>query len=80
MLPLFENYLKDRYNEFINDYDPYYQEEEDYTLEEMLYNLQEIHDNNFDDPYADEDTTLLYMALEELIAQFKGVGVGRFEK
>ena len=65
------NELKTRYNEFISEYDPYYQDEAE-TPEEMLYNLLNIK--------ADFETDInsnpeLFEVLEATISQFKAAGI-----
>ena len=65
------DFLKQRYVEFIEDYDPYNQEETPETLEAMLYNLLEIRDDFTDDPEFDT----LKEVLEATIEQFKAAGI-----
>jgi len=65
------DFLKQRYMEFIEDYDPYNQEETPETLEAMLYNLLEIRDDFSDDPEFDT----LKEVLEATIEQFKAAGI-----
>ena len=65
------DFLKQRYMEFIEDYDPYNQEETPETLEAMLYNLLEIRDDFTDDPEFDT----LKEVLEATIEQFKAAGI-----
>jgi len=65
------DFLKQRYMEFIEDYDPYNQEETPETLEAMLYNLLEIRDDFSDD--LEFDT--LKEVLEATIEQFKAAGI-----
>ena len=65
------DFLKQRYMEFIEDYDPYNQDETPETLEAMLYNLLEIRDDFTDDPEFDT----LKEVLEATIEQFKAAGI-----
>ena len=77
--------LKERYIDFINEIDPFweaYEAPEDVTEispEEMLYNLEEIRENNFPNPYQDEETILLVLHLDALINQFKAAGIRRID-
>jgi len=73
--------LADKYLDFINEYDPYHQEEPIENLSEMLYNLEEIHEELTDTLAADYDEELFYLNqhLETLIEQFKAEGVERWE-
>ena len=66
------DFLKQRYIEFIEDYDPYSQEETPETLEAMLYNLLAIKEDS--EAWADDDQEL-YEVLEATIEQFKAAGI-----
>ena len=66
-----DDFLKQRYIDFIAEYDPYNQEETPETLEAMLYNLLEIRDDFSDDPEFDT----LKEVLEATIEQFKAAGI-----
>ena len=65
------DFLRQRYNDFITEYDPYSQDEAPETLEAMLYNLLEIRDDFTDDPEFDT----LKEVLEATIEQFKAAGI-----
>ena len=65
--------LEKLYNDFIEAYDPYYQEEEPETLEGMLYNLEEISND------INEDETELKELINSAIDQFKAAGIRRWE-
>ena len=66
------DFLKQRYADFIADYDPYNQEETPETLESMLYNLENIKEDMMDDIDKDE---ALFEVLEATIEQFKAAGI-----
>ena len=68
------DFLRQRYIDFIADYDPYNQEETPETLEGMLYNLIEIREDFTDDPEFDT----LKEVLEATIEQFKAAGIEAF--
>lgn len=71
--------LKQLYIDFINEYDPYYDEPAPESLEEMLYNLQEIRENDFQDPWIDENTVYLVEFLDNIIGQFKAAGISKID-
>ena len=66
------DFLKDRYKDFIAEYDPYNQDEAPETLEGMLYNLEAIKEDFLDDPDSD---AALFEVLEATIEQFKAAGI-----
>ena len=68
------DFLKQRYTDFITEYDPYNQDETPETLEGMLYNLIEIREDFTDDPEFDT----LKEVLEATIEQFKAAGIEAF--
>jgi hypothetical protein len=65
--------LEKLYNDFIEAYDPYYQEEAPETLEGMLYNLEEINKE------LDDNETELIELITNTIGQFKAAGIERWE-
>jgi len=70
--------LADKYYDFVNEYDPYYQESEPVeNLSEMLYNLEQINEELTESLTRDFDEDLFYLAehLKALIGQFKAEGV-----
>ena len=66
------DFLRQRYMDFIADYDPYNQDETPETLEGMLYNLENIKEDFLDDPDSDP---ALFEVLETTIEQFKAAGI-----
>lgn len=67
------DFLRQRYLDFVDDLDPYRDTSEDpSTLEEMLYNLLAIKENS---EAWSEDELGLYEVLEATIEQFKAAGI-----
>ena len=68
-----EDFLRQRYFDFVDELDPYRDTEEDPdTLEGMLYNLQEIKED-----WEDMEPDLLEV-LDATIGQFKAAGIEIF--
>lgn len=70
--------LADKYLDFVNEYDPYYQESEPVeNLSEMLYNMEQINEELTDSLSRNYDEDIYYLAehLKALIEQFKAEGV-----
>lgn len=67
------DFLKQRYLEFVDELDPFRDTEEDPgSLEDMLYNLLAIKEDS--EVWA-EDEPELYELLETTIDQFKAAGI-----
>ena len=68
-----EDFLRQRYFDFVDELDPFRDTEEDPdTLEGMLYNLQEIKED-----WEDMEPDLLEV-LDATIGQFKAAGIEIF--